>query len=282
MIRSSNQIEGNFRVWKKRMLEPEIESPDDVKRQAREAFNDRAEHYALERERLPYFQAQLEIVLTMLAGEGGRILDIGCAAGGEIPMLQRRGFSVVGIDLSPEMLRFARRRFAATGEVLFCRADIERLPFVSASMDDVVCLGVLEYLPNYSAALTEISRVLRPGGLAGLALPSRISLYNISDQIVNHTLRPIVRLAKRLVDRKPRVQGGNTLDRNLCVPWKFRALLRQHGFSPERSHYSNFFVYPLDRFPKVHVAVAEALEPLASVPLVRNAASVYLVSARKN
>ena len=149
-------------------------------------------------------------------------------------------------------------------------------------MDDVVCLGVLEYLPDYSAALTEINRVLRPGGLAVLALPSRLSLYNISDQIVNHTLRPIVRLAKRIVGRKPRVQGGKTLDRNLCVPWKFRALLRQHGFSPERRRYSNFFVYPLDRFPQAHVAVAKALEPLASVPLVRNAASVYLVSARKN
>jgi SAM-dependent methyltransferase len=271
----------NFEL-EEQMMKPEIKSTDEVKRQAREAFNDRAEHYALERERLPYFQAQLEIVLTMLAGEGGRILDIGCAAGGEIPMLQGRGFSVVGIDLSPAMLRFAHRRFAATSTVLFCRADIERLPFASESMDDVVCLGVLEYLPDYSAALTEINRVLRPGGLAILALPSRISLYNISDQAVNHTLRPIVRLAKRIVGRKPRVQGAKTLDRNLCVPWKFRALLRQHGFNPERSRYSNFFVYPLDRFPKVHVAVAEALEPLASVPLVRNAASVYLVSARKN
>jgi ubiquinone/menaquinone biosynthesis C-methylase UbiE len=219
----------------KRMLEPEIESPDDVKRQARVAFNDRAEHYALERERLPYFRAQLEIVLTMLARESGRILDIGCAAGGEIPMLQGRGFSVVGIDLSTEMLHFAHRRFDATRAVHFCRADIERLPFASASMDGVVCLGVLEYLPDYSAALTEISRVLRPGGLAVLALPSRISLYNISDQIVNHTLRPIVRLAKRIMGRKPRVRGGKTLDRNLCVPWKFRALLRQHGFSPERT-----------------------------------------------
>jgi SAM-dependent methyltransferase len=263
-------------------MKPEIESADQVKRQAREAFNGRAEHYALERERLPYFQAQLEIVLTMLDGESGRILDIGCAAGGEIPMLQSRGFSVVGIDLSPEMLRFAHRRFGATHDVLFCRADIERLPFASESMDDVVCLGVLEYLPDYGAALREIGRVLRPGGLAILAIPSRISLYNISDQIVNHTLRPIVRLAKRLVGRKPRVQGGKTLGRNLCVPWKFRAHLRQHGFSPEHSRYSNFFVYPLDRFPKVHVAVAEALEPLASIPLVRNAASVYLVSARKN
>ena len=264
------------------MSKPGIESPDEVKRQAREAFNDRAEHYALERERLPYFQAQLRIVLAMLTGEGGRILDIGCAAGGEIPMLQRQGFSVVGIDLSAEMLRFAHRRFAETHNVAFCRADIEHLPFASGSMDHLVCLGVLEYLPDYSVALGEVNRVLRPGGLAILALPTRISLYNVSDQLVNHTLRPIVRLTKRIMGRKPKFEVGKTLSRNLCVPWKFRSLLRQHGFSPERSRYSNLFVYPLDRFPKVHVAVAEALEPLASIPLVRNAASVYLVSARKN
>lgn len=263
------------------MTEHEIESPDEIKRQACEAFNDRAEHYALERERLPYFQAQIELVLAMLVGERGRILDIGCAAGGEIPMLQSRGFSVVGIDLSPVMLAFARRRFADTCEVLLCRADIERLPFASQSMDHVVCLGVLEYLSDYSLALAEINRVLRPGGLAILALPSRISLYNISDQLVDHSLRPIVRAAKRIVGQKTKIQAGEPLRRNLCVPWKFRAVLRQHGFNPERSRYSNFFIYPLDRYPKIHVAVAAALEPLASIPLLRNAASVYLVSARK-
>ena len=252
----------------KQMAKPGIESPDEVKRQAREAFNDRAEHYALERERLPYFQAQLKIVLAMLTGEGGRILDIGCAAGGEIPMLQSQDFRWWGLTSRLKCCGLRIVVLPRLAYVVFCRADIERLPFVSGSMDDLVCLGVLEYLPDYSAALAEINRVLRPGGLAVLALPTRISLYNISDQLVNHTLRPIVRLTKRILGRKPKVQAGKTLGRNLCVPWKFRALLRRHGFSPERSRYSNFFVYPLDRFPKVHVAVAEALEPLASIPLV--------------
>jgi hypothetical protein len=39
-------------------------------------------------------------------------------------MLQSRGFSVLGIDLSPVMLGFARRRFAAICDVMFCKADI--------------------------------------------------------------------------------------------------------------------------------------------------------------
>jgi ubiquinone/menaquinone biosynthesis C-methylase UbiE len=254
---------------------------DKLKQQACEAFNDRAEHYALERGRLPYFQAQLKIFMAMLAGEHGRVLDIGCAAGVEIPLLTNQGFAVIGIDLSPTMLGFAQRRFAGTSDVQFCRADIEQLPFASESMDHVVCLGVLEYLPGYSAALTEIKRVLRPRGLAIIAIPSRISLYNISTQIVDNTLRPLVRTAKRIVRKKGNNPERESLRRNLCVPWDFRSLLRQHGLQPEHSRYSNFFIYPLDRFPKLHVDVAAVLEPLASIPGLQYAASVYLVSARK-
>src|SRR3974390_2891953 len=138
----------------------------DPKQLVCEAFEKSAEHYATERERTPYFQAQLSIVYSMLAGEHGRILDIGCAAGGEIPEFLRRGFSVIGIDLSSRMLEFARQRFAGDREVQFCRADVERLPFSSQSMDHVVCLGVFEFLQDYSPALKEIHRVLRPGGLA--------------------------------------------------------------------------------------------------------------------
>ena len=89
----------------------------DEKRQVCEIFEQWADHYATERERTPYFRAQLAIVLSMLAGQSGRILDIGCAAGGEIPELRARGFSVVGIDISPRMLEFARHRFASDPQV---------------------------------------------------------------------------------------------------------------------------------------------------------------------
>jgi hypothetical protein len=64
-------------------------------------------------------------------------------------------------------------------------------------------------------------------------------------------------------------------------PGGFRSLLRRHGFEPKLSKYSNFFIYPLDRFPDLNERVAEVLEPLCSVPVLRWAASVYLVSARK-
>jgi len=255
---------------------------DKEKQQVTEVFEDCADHYATERERTPYFRAQLAIVHSMLAGERGRILDIGCAAGGDIPGYRARRFSVVGIDLASRMLEFAHGRFADDPEVHFCRADVEHLPFTDQSMDHVVCLGVFEFLKDYNAALAEIHRVLRPGGLAIFAIPSAISLYNVTYVLTGATIRPLWRALKRVMRRKPAdVSTKSAVHPNLCVPSKYRALLRQYGFTPQRERYSNLFVYPLDRFPKLDEHVVAALEPLCSVPLLRCAGSVYMVSARK-
>jgi SAM-dependent methyltransferase len=241
---------------------------EEVKHRFREVFEAEAEHYATERERLPYFRAQIEIMLRMLPGGSGRILD-----------LRKRGFSVVGIDQAPRMLQFAHRRFERDGQVHFSQADIDRLPFRAESMDLVVCLGVFEFLPDYGQALREIRRVLRPGGTVVFAIPSAISLYVLGDRLARRTLAPLWRIAKRVTTRQTS-PSGEALQRNLCVPWRFHAMLKQHGLEPQQVRYSNYFLYPLDRFPKLDVKVAQFLEPLASVPLLRYGASVHLVSAR--
>ena len=255
----------------------------ELKQGAREVFEGCGDHYATERERLPYFQAQMAIMLSMMEGaRNGVILDIGCAAGGEIGPLLERGFRVVGLDFSESMLELGSRRFAGDARVAFCRADAEKLPVKDGSVDHVVCLGVFEFLPDQEAAVQEIHRVMRPGGVVVFAIPSRISFYNVAERVARDTVGPVWRAAKRLLGRGPKgpvVQGA---ERNLVVPWKFRAVLRQMGFAPQRSAYSNYFLYPLDRFPGLNVKVAAALEPLAKVPLMRCGASVYLVSATRN
>ena len=250
----------------------------EVKQQTREIFESWAEHYATERGQLPTFRAQVDIALKMLAGESGRVLDIGCAAGSEIVDLRRLGFSVLGIDLAPTMLQFAHRRFERDGQVHFCQADIDHLPFPTGSMDHVVCLGVFEFLPDYGPALGEIRRVLRPGGTAVFAIPTSISLYATADRIANRTLAPLWRIAKRLLGR--RSSGGAGFHRNLCNPRRFHRMLREYALEPQRFRYSNYFIYPLDRIPKLNEKLAQMLEPLASVPLLRYGASVHLVSAR--
>jgi SAM-dependent methyltransferase len=125
--------------------------------------------------------------LTLLAGErfptgrelriisdlvglqrGGRYLDLGCSAGlytrNLARMLDDRG-EVVGIDISPFMLKEAARRARKIGaKPSFARADAHDMPFADASFSGAVCGGTLNELGDPARALRETRRILEPGG----------------------------------------------------------------------------------------------------------------------
>jgi ubiquinone/menaquinone biosynthesis C-methylase UbiE len=249
----------------------------------RKFFDESANHYATEREHMPYYLAQLRIVQSILANESrGTMLDIGCAAGVEISVLRSFGFKVIGVDLSETMLQFARARFEGNSELGLICADAEHLPLSSNSVDHVLCLGLFEFLSDYSPSIAEICRVLRPRGLAIIGMPSGVSVYNVSYRFADATLGPIWRTLKRVLKPRAAIPLGPQEKRNRCIPWKFRSLLEKHGLKVQRSAFANYFIYPLERFPALDVKVATLLEPLASVPILRIGATYYLVSARKS
>lgn len=77
---------------------------------------------------------------------------------------------LTGIDFSPAMLDIARRRVAELGRDVDLRlGDAEALDVPDASVDTVVCTFSLCAIPDHQRALTEMQRVLRPGGLLLLA-----------------------------------------------------------------------------------------------------------------
>jgi SAM-dependent methyltransferase len=92
------------------------------------------------------------------------VLDLGCAAGQLSEALADRGARVVGVDISPVMVELARRRCGDRVR-LHC-ADIgQPLPFLSDGSIDVVTASlVMHYLADWTATLSEVWRVLRPGG----------------------------------------------------------------------------------------------------------------------
>jgi SAM-dependent methyltransferase len=98
----------------------------------------------------------------------GRVLDVATGTG-RLPaalMADRRfrGF-VHGVDASAAMLQHAQPKFIAIDRVRLHRADAAQLPFADAAFSCVTCLEALEFMPNRRAALAELLRVLRPGGL---------------------------------------------------------------------------------------------------------------------
>jgi SAM-dependent methyltransferase len=98
--------------------------------------------------------------IARLLGPGdGLCLDLGCGTGLLFPALAGTGRDVVGVDMSADQLRFARRR---SPQVI--RADGSVLPFASAVFATVVASWISTDVNDFGAVLTEATRVLRPGG----------------------------------------------------------------------------------------------------------------------
>jgi demethylmenaquinone methyltransferase / 2-methoxy-6-polyprenyl-1,4-benzoquinol methylase len=97
---------------------------------------------------------------------GGHVLDVATGTGLVAAELLRRGFEVTGLDLSPEMLAVAHRRFG--DEVELINASAEALPLASASFDHLTAAYPLRYVADPGATLAELARVVRPGGFVTL------------------------------------------------------------------------------------------------------------------
>jgi SAM-dependent methyltransferase len=109
------------------------------------------------------------LAAARLAGcpEGGDLLDVPCGFGRHAIPLSDAGYRVVGVDRSQALLDEARRRAGNSRRPKLARADYRNLPFADASFDAAVNLfSSLGYLGDEedTKALTEIGRVLRPGG----------------------------------------------------------------------------------------------------------------------
>ena len=106
---------------------------------------------------------------ALAAAPGERILDVGCGPGFYVrELLDEIGpsGSIVAVDASRDMLDLARLRCEGYDNAAFREGDATALPVDDGEFDAALCVQVMEYVPDPSAALAEIHRVLRPGGRA--------------------------------------------------------------------------------------------------------------------
>ena len=179
--------------WNNSEVSPSV-SPqaDDYKRRAREQwganpcgtnaagdlqFGTREYFDAIEDYRYKVYAPWMKEAVGFDRFRDKRLLEIGFGTGTDLLQFARAGALVTGVDLTPRSIEIARRRFAVydqQGEFLI--GDGENLSFPDASFDVVYSFGVLHHTPDTARAISEVHRVLRPGGKAIVMLYHRGSL----------------------------------------------------------------------------------------------------------
>lgn len=116
------------------------------------------------------------------------LLEAGCSSGFLLRELVHEwpDSLVIGSDYLLEPLKVLARRLP---HVPLLRFDLVTCPLPSASVDAVVLLNVLEHIEDHVAAMGQVARVLRPGGIAVVEVPAGPGLYDVYDRYLHHFRR---------------------------------------------------------------------------------------------
>lgn len=148
----------------------------------------------------------------------GKILEIGCGSGRNLLPFAKQGFDCYGIDFSKNMIKFAKEYCKKYNfKINLKKARAEELPFQDSSFDYVLSIATLHHLnrKEQELAVKEMARVLKPGGIALVAVWSKfpMSIF-IKQKYISWTVK------------------GKTYWRYhyLFTPFELKRLLRKHGF----------------------------------------------------
>jgi ubiquinone/menaquinone biosynthesis C-methylase UbiE len=229
-------------------------------------------------ERNPYFDSfaysrhKLEQVLVHYLDplpNGAKLLDVGCGTGNLLRRLGAR-FVCAGCDPAEEMLRRARARNPG---VELKVAPAEKLPFEDDHFDAVLCIEVVRYLADPRPALSELARVLRPGGLALVTFAP----------LATTTLYPLV----NAVTSRVRLPGLTHVRQHFQTVRGIERLLAGAGFGSVEvnARYFGPFIY-LNRLSRPATsALLRRWEPvddrLARRPTLRNVSNLLVAAAWK-
>lgn len=118
-------------------------------------------------------QRRYRLVLEALPPTGKVLLDFGCGNGAQTLYFAPHFPVVVGVDVGRSYLERFRDDNLPTGSSTGILYDGHRLPVADASVDYAISFEVLEHVASEHDALTELARVIRPGGRLALSVPNR-------------------------------------------------------------------------------------------------------------
>lgn len=191
---------------------------DDVRRYYEHLYVDPSSSGRIDERRRRLFLAFLDRVAD--AG-GRRLLDVGCGTGEFMVLARSRGWQPSGVDVSPEAVETAQR----LGLDVHRGPGGSRLPFDDGAFDVVTCWNVIEFFRHPVAELSELARVLAPGGR--LFIRTQNETFHLAAYRVSRAVRwppALAGILQRAWVVHPLLWGPRTL----------RATLRRIGFDDVR------------------------------------------------
>lgn len=206
----------------------------------------------------------LEVALVEEFGTGGRVLEAGCGTGLILERVARFASFAAGVDLSRGMLERARQRGLQVSQ-----GSVTALPHADSSFDVVYSFKVLPHIAEIRAALAEMARVVRPGGIVLAEFYNPLSLRYLIKRWKSPT-----RISECATDE--------------AVFTRYDTVRRARTYLPDDLEWLGArgvrIVTPVShalRVPGVGVALRQAEEALARVPALAHLAGFAVVIARK-
>ncbi len=170
-----------------------------------------------------------------------KVLDLACGSGGLSRKLKARfpSAAILGVDFNPRAIAYAKKKDKGIKGLSYRTADAQQLPLKDASVDVVIGLDMLDHVPDYNKCLSEIHRVLRPGGDLVLTVEN------------HHSLWPLV---ERLWDTFGDGRDYGNVHVIHFTPPTFKKAIERHGFEIKRyitiHNINTFFNLVMGWYPK--------------------------------
>jgi 2-polyprenyl-3-methyl-5-hydroxy-6-metoxy-1,4-benzoquinol methylase len=141
-----------------------------------EYYKERAYDFDL---RYPYFNIIAKVLTTN--SKPRQVLDVGCAKGYLVYAFRELGVEAYGVDISQYAI--SQSPESVRGYLQNVDVEFEKLPFEDETFDMVTSLECMEHLQNPSHAVSEMARVLKPGGIAAIGTP-KMTIWRIIFNLV--------------------------------------------------------------------------------------------------
>jgi len=217
-------------------------------------------------------------VMSLFDKVGGRFLDAGCGTGDFIPDLVARQGKVTALDFAEDMIEQSRARMARRRldkQVTFVVGDVTNLEYDDNFFDAIIGVGLIEYLTDYRAALREFHRVLKPGGIAIVTVPSIVSPFMAYETLVPKCKGVVKQVLSAAGLREPE----RAYFQRHFVPWALDRDFRRAGYRKKDFSFCTYG-FSSKRLESFSLGLTKRLDGFGHSPLGVLATN-YIIKAEK-